>query len=379
MSKTVPLTSISDIPSVLTCFKEIVPIANPSGSEASIRSFIQHELTKLGLDDQQVDTAGNLFVRVPGDTSKPTLMLSAHMDSVPPCEGIVPVDDTQQGRPVIRSDGRTILGADDKSGIATIITVLRRLKKQDFTNNNPLELFLSTEEEVGLLGAKEFDVSQCKAIGCYVLDGEGRVGLVFNAGPYQDRLTIHCTGRAAHAGIAPESGVNAIAMLGDMISQLPTGRLADDLTTNMGLIDGGVALNVVAPVSTLFSDARSHDEAKLAELKQTYERVCKDVETSYKGSKAHIEHVRKYQGFCVPAEHPLVVAACDGAKQLGLVPDVLPMNIGSDAHVLNLHDLPTVVLGMGFHYSHSLGEFIYCEELELVVEWVMGLVSGSES
>ena len=141
---------------------------------------------------------------------------------------------------------------------------------------------------------------------------------------------------------------------------------------------GGVAMNVVAPVSTLFSDARSHDEAKLAELRQMYERVCQDVEASYTGSKVYVEHVRKYQGFCVPPEHPLVAAACEGAKQLGLVPDVLPMNIGSDAHILNLHNLPTVVLGMGFHYSHSLGEFIYCEELELVVEWVMGLVSGAD-
>lgn len=360
---------------VVACFEEIVPINNPSGGEAEIRQVISQKLTALGIADQTTDAAGNLFVRVPGDSTKETIMLSAHMDSVPPCHGIVPVRDDRNGRPIIRSEGKTILGADDKSGIAVILEIVRALAKQNFQSNHPLELFFSIEEEVGLNGAKGFDMTLTQAAYCYVLDGEGRVGLIFNEGPSQEGIEVTCTGRATHAGIAPDAGISAIQMGAVLCAELPTGRLADDLTSNIGVIKGGNAMNIVAPELVMRSDARSHDNQKLDNLLDTYKNACATVEQKFPGSKVKMVSTRRYEHFCVDPAHLCIRRAEETCQKLGIAPAVASMNIGSDAHILNAKGLPTVVLGMGFHYSHSLGEFIFCEELEQVYQVVLALVA----
>lgn len=360
---------------VVERFEAIVPIDNPSGREATIRAFIAAELQALGLKDQAVDAAGNLFVRVPGDAARETIMLSAHMDSVPPCEGIVPVRDERAGRPIIRSEGRTILGADDKSGIAVALEIVAHLAQQGFQSNHPLELFFSTEEEVGLNGAKGFDMAQVRSRYCYVLDGEGRVGLIFNAGPSQENIQIQCAGRAAHAGISPEAGISAIQMGAALCAQLPSGRLAEDLTCNIGVIQGGSAMNIVSPELSIRGEMRSHDEAKLAGLVATYQAACHEVQERFAGGAVSLKNIRRYNHFYVQPEHEVIRRATVEAEVLGLKPQLAAMNIGSDAHILNQNGLPTVVLGMGFHYSHSLGEFIFCEELEQVYQLVKRLVS----
>lgn len=360
---------------VIERFKGLVPIDNPSGREAAIRARIQAVLSPLGVSEMTVDGAGNLLVRVPGDASRPVIMLSAHMDSVPPCEGIEPVPDVRGERPIIRSAGRTILGADDKAGIAVALEVVSRLGQQGFRDNHPLELFFSTEEEVGLYGAKGLDPTWSQAAYCYVLDGEGRVGLIFNAGPSQENVQMVCQGRAAHAGIAPESGVSAIQMGAALIQQLPTGRLAPDLTCNIGVIAGGMANNVVAPELTIRGEMRSHQEARLQALLAQYELACTAVEQAFPGGVVQWTHTRRYDHFEVPANHAVIQRAMAVGEALGVQPQLAAMNIGSDAHILNRNGLATVVLGMGFHYSHSLGEFIYCQELEQVCELVMQLVA----
>lgn len=360
---------------VVERFQGIVPIDNPSGREESIRQFIESELMVLGVREQTVDGVGNLLARVPGNPAKEIIMLSAHMDSVPPCEGIVPVLDERDGRPVIRSEGRTILGADDKSGIAVALEVVSQLAQQGFRENHPLELFFSTGEEVGLTGAKGFDMTQVRASYCYVLDGEGRVGLIFNAGPSQENVQIECTGKASHAGIAPEAGISAIQMGAALCSQLPSGRLAEDLTCNLGLIQGGNAMNIVAPALSIRGEMRSHDESKLTQLIGTYQAVCRAVDERFAGGSVALKTVRRYDHFYVDPQHLVIQRAMQHCDALGLRPQLAPMNIGSDAHVLNQNGLPTVVLGMGFHYSHSLGEFIYCEELEQVCALVQRLVA----
>lgn len=359
---------------VVERFQAIVPIDNPSGREQTIRAFIAAELTKLGVNDQTVDAAGNLFVRVPGDVSKDVIMLSAHMDSVPPCEGIVPVPDERSGRPIIRSEGRTILGADDKSGIAVALEIVAILSAQGFKTNHPLELFFSTGEEVGLTGAKGFDMTQSKAAYCYVLDGEGRVGLIFNAGPSQENIQIACTGKASHAGIAPEAGISAIRMGAALCAQLPSGRLAEDLTCNIGVIEGGNAMNIVAPNLALKGEMRSHDEAKLSGLLDQYRSICRTVEERFASGSVEMKNLRRYNHFLVDPSEVVIQRAMLAGEQLNLKPQLAAMNIGSDAHILNENGLPTVVLGMGFHYSHSLGEFIFCEELEQVCRLVETLI-----
>ncbi len=355
-------------------FKTFCVIDNPSGGEEAIRQKITECLFEMGVRDQTIDSGGNLLVRVPGNADKETIMLSAHMDSVPPCHGIIPVDDTVNGRPVIRSQGKTILGADDKSGIAMMLEVVKILAEKGFKDNHPLELFFSTREEVGLLGAKEYDPMWSKAKYCYVLDGEGSVGDIFNAGPFQDNLEILCHGRGAHAGIAPERGVSAIEVGAYVIARLPSGRIHERLTTNVGIIEGGSAMNVTAPETRIRAEARSLVEEELIKLVEQYRETCQSAEKAFLGSKIQLKVIRKYNGFSVIEDSPVIVRAEKGFVSLGITSAVLPMNIGSDAHILNQTGLPTVVLGMGFHHSHSLGEYLFVDEYEQVFQVVLKLV-----
>lgn len=362
--------------SVVERFKTVVPIDNPSKNESAIRTFIANTLNEIGLREQSIDEAGNLFVKVPGKSDTETLMLSAHMDSVPPCQGIVPVEDTRESRPIIRSEGKTILGADDKSGIAVILELMSEFSQHQFQNNHPLELFFSTEEEIGLNGAKGFDTSQCDAKKCYVLDGEGRVGMIFNAGPSQERVEVDFTGLAAHAGIAPEAGVNAIVMAADFLSHIPSGRISDKLTTNMGLIDGGKGLNVIAPNCSVAGDIRSHDESQFIHLLNTMKTEAERVNSEYPKGVVNFKNFRKYDAFYVEESNPLIKTIQTQCQTLGITPQISAMNIGSDAHILNARGIDTVVLGMGFHFSHSLGEFIFTEELEQVYQLTKELVTA---
>ncbi|MEB3286305.1 MAG: M20/M25/M40 family metallo-hydrolase [Vampirovibrionales bacterium] len=370
---------------VIRRFEAIAPIDNPSKGEAAIRSHIAQTLTGYGLEQQHIDGAGNLFVKVPGKLALSPLMLSAHMDSVPPCYGIEPVRDCDQrtGRPIIRSAGKTILGADDKSGIAVMLELARELSEEGFENNRPLEFFFSTEEEIGLNGAKGFDITQSEAACCYVLDGEGRVGMIFNAGPSQDNLQINVTGKASHAGIEPEVGLSAIQLAAEYVGRLSIspgiGRLASDLTCNLGVIEGGKANNVIAPDVLIKGEARSHSEEKLQALITSFEETAQAVVAActHPGVTPGIElkTLRRYNHFFVPEAHPAILEVWKACQIHGVSPLIAPMNIGSDAHILNQNGLPTVVLGMGFHYSHSLGEFIYCEELAQVYQIVYYLVT----
>lgn len=368
--------SLQEATSVLERFEALVPIDNPSGKETGIRHIIAETLRAWGFTHQTVDASGNLFVQVPGDSSKDTIMLSAHMDSVPPCEGIEPMRDfdAQTGRPVVRSAGKTILGADDKSGIAVILEMAHRISKSTQTDHHPLEFLFSVEEEIGLNGAKGFDRSLSKASYCYVLDGEGRVGTIFNAGPSQENMQLACHGKASHAGIAPESGISAVAMAAALVAALPVGRLAADCTTNLGVVTGGKALNITPPEVLIKGEARSHDEHKLTEVLKVYESTAAAISQKFPGSKIEFVHVRRYDHFYVDPTHVVIQRAVETAEILTLNPVLMPMNIGSDAHILNQRGLPTVVLGMGFHFSHSLGEFLFCEEYEQVAEWVWALV-----
>ncbi len=355
-------------------FKALLPIDNPSGKEDRIREHIMSQLSAMGFNDAEVDAAGNLLVRIPGDERKETFLFSAHMDSVPPCLGIEAVEETYENRRIIRTTGRTILGADDKSGIATMISLAERLKQEGDGSNHPMEFLFSTQEEVGLLGLKAFDLTRCRSTMGFVLDGEGSVGDVFFAGPTQMNLLFEFEGLRSHAGIAPDAGTSAIEMATTLCARLPIGRISPELTLNIGTIEGGDAFNIVAPSAVMRGEARSHNPALLASLMQQVEAEIQGVETRYPKGKVSFTPTQKYQGYAVPDSHPVTQLACLAAEQIGLTPVVKRMNIGSDAHVLNHGGIPCVVLGMGFHYSHSLGEYIFVDELEQVSDWVWQII-----
>jgi tripeptide aminopeptidase len=361
---------------VLDLFERLLPIANPSGGESAMRGFIQQELTRLGLNDQRVDEPGNLFVHVPGRSDRPGLLLSAHMDSVPPCEGIEAVRDVdpQTGREILRSVGKTILGADDRAGIAVILALMERFAAEGFTNNCPLELLFSTQEERGLIGLQQFQHGRIRSVAGLALDGEGNVGDIFHAGPGQLHYSITVCGQAGHSGIMPDYGVNAIQVAAALCAQLPTGRLSPGMTANIALIEGGSAINVIPDRVVLRGEARSLDPQNLPGFCQQIEALCRTAEERSPGSRVIFEFQHRYSSFSVHTDSPIVrhtIAACNA---LQIPANVKAMGIGSDAHVLNQRGLPSLVLGMGFFRSHSLGEYLFTDQLIRAVDWVDWLV-----
>lgn len=359
---------------VVERFKTLVPIDNPSGHEEKIREYIESQLVHMGHSDCQMDEAGNLLCRIAGDPSKETYCLSAHMDSVPPCEGIEAVEEQREGRPVIRSAGKTILGADDKSGIAVMLTIAYRLAEEGNETGHPVELLFSTREEIGLLGLKEFDMSRLKSTAGFVLDGEGQLGDIFTAGPAQKNMIFDLTGLAAHAGMRPEKGLSAIVMAAHLCVSIPSGRLSPLTTMNIGTITGGNAFNIVAPHAQVRAECRSHDREELQNLLDNLDETLQEVREHFPKGQIEMTRIDKYDGFVVQETHPAVLACKKACEALDITPRVTRMNIGSDAHRLNHGNIPSVVLGMGFHYSHSLGEFIYTDELEKVCDLVWVLI-----
>ena len=251
-------------------FQSLVSIDSVSREEGRLARELAKSLAKLGAETR-FDTAGekvggdtgNLIARLKGNALSSPLLLSAHMDTVEPGKGVTAI--LQDG--VFTSDGTTILGADDKSALAIILETLQVLK-EDRIVHGPLEIVLTICEEVGLLGAKHLDYDLLTATYGYVLDATDTDGIVTRA-PAANRLELVVHGKASHAGSAPENGINAIWLAGQAIGGLSLGRVDRETTCNIGVIEGGIATNIVPDKVIVKGEVRSHDPKKLQAVTDT--------------------------------------------------------------------------------------------------------------
>jgi len=344
---------------LVNTFLELVRIDSPSGQEEAIARDLMARLKALGLAVTQ-DATGNLIARLEGRGKRkddPPLLLSAHMDTVGTDTGIQPV--VEDG--IIHSDGTTILGADDKSGVAVILEVLGALAEEG-TAHSPLEVAITVSEEVGLLGAKALDMGQLCAREGIVFDTGGPIGTVVVSTPYQDKLFATVHGRAAHAGAEPERGINAILVAAEAIAAMPLGRIDEETTANVGVIRGGVATNIVPDRVELHCEARSRDEAKLVAQTQA---MCAALEASAARHEARVDlrQQRSYNGFKLSAETPIVKRAVAAIEALDLTPLLVPSGGGSDANVFAAGGVTTINLSTGMAEVHTANEQIAVEDL----------------
>src|SRR5215210_3425059 len=256
---------------VVDLFTELAALRSPPGEERPVADAVTRYLCDLGLTVDEDDAGatvgsdmGNLYCRVePSGNGGTPIFLCAHLDTVPPEGPLEPV--VEDG--VVRNAGGTILGADNKSAVAAMLEGTRRV----LAENRPhagIELLFTPKEEVGLLGAAAFDHQRLRARVGYVYDQAAPIGDVILGAPFSQALEVRFHGRAAHSGMYPEEGRSAIAAAARAISDLRLGRVDDETTANVGVIEGGTAANIVPESCMFVAEARSHDERKLAELVQ---------------------------------------------------------------------------------------------------------------
>jgi tripeptide aminopeptidase len=350
---------------LLNTFLSLVRIDSPSGEEAALRADLERRLQALGVETH-VDESGNLLGRLPG-RGEP-LLLSAHMDTVPG-RGIQPtiVDG------VVHSDGSTILGADDKSGIAVILEVLALLHGDGLSGRRPaIEIALSVGEEMGLLGAKGLDVGWFRATQALVLDAGGAINVIVHAAPASDKFGAVVHGRAAHAGSNPETGINAIAIAAQGIAAMPLGRIDHETTANVGLIQGGSAVNVVPDRVSLHGEARSHDVAKLDAQIDAMRTALETAVAAHEGARLELEIERAYPSFRLDAEAPLLRRVASTLEAMGEGAPILQAGGGgSDANILNARGIAAVPISTGMEDVHTTDESVAVADMVRCAEFVL--------
>lgn len=326
----------------------LLKISSPSGKEQEVAKVITHMVEDWGYTVTQ-DQMGNLFI---SSNKDPKLFLNAHMDTVTPCENVTPVIDGD----IIRSDGRTILGADDKVGIAVILELLENYKEDPL----PIQVIFTVQEEIGLVGAKGIKKEMIKAPCGFTLDAGGPLGNVVIGAPSQYTWTYWIYGVAAHAGGSPEKGVNAILLASKLIESLPIGRINEMTTGNVGVISGGRATNIVPDEVEIRGEYRSRDEGYLYALLNNLEKASSIVEEG--GGKTKLEYRKEYTRFDLK-DSEFLKKTIEAMKESGYTPNVVYGGGGSDANIFNELGITTLLLGISGGEAHSTREYAKISEI----------------
>ncbi|MGH2609697.1 MAG: M20/M25/M40 family metallo-hydrolase, partial [Tepidiformaceae bacterium] len=282
----------------------------------------------------------------------------AHMDTVEPGRAIKP---TWDGDDIIRSDGTTILGADNKAGCAIILEVIQSLL-EDGGRRRVIEVAISRGEEIGLVGAQNMDYSRLGAKVALVIDSGGPPNSIQGQAPYHYTYDIEVHGRSAHAGLEPEKGVPAITIAAEIVTGLPQGRLDSETTGNVGRIQGGLVRNAVPDYTLIQGEMRSMVEEKVETLVSKVERRVEDAKAEH--PDARIESTfGGYAGYTLEPEDPAVRLLFPILESMGFTPDPHPVGGGTDGNIFRQHGIASVVIGRGGYDQHTKGEYLVIPEM----------------
>jgi tripeptide aminopeptidase len=374
---------------------ELLSISSPTGEEASVRDYLVMELTRIGVPRSaiRIDDAparislpcqtGNLIVRLAGDGPGPPRLLSAHMDTVPLAKN---------AEPVIRGDrivamGKTALGGDDRAGVAAVMAALHELLRRGL-RHPPLTVLFTVREESGLRGARAVRREDL---------GDPTAGFNFDGGDPSEvtigatgsmKLQIEVRGVAAHAGVHPERGVSAVAVFAEAAASLERDGWMGKIvrpegkgTSNIGVVQGGEATNIVTPRLAVQAEARSHDPAFLRRIVEEYRAAFNRSAESHRSSAGQCGVVQfqaeeSYTSFLLPEDAPVVQTALAAARRIGLTPRTRISDGGLDANWLREKSIPTVSLGCGQHEIHTTDEYLVIEEFLVSARLALELVRG---
>ena len=361
---------------LIQLFLDLCNINSPSRQEQEVVEWMKGFLTKNDLhwtEDNAGEVIGgnanNLIVHVPGNLSgAPSIFLSAHFDTVEPTPDLL----IEEVDGVFRSASDTILGADDKGGMAPAIEAVLALKTSGETHGD-IYLLLSVAEEIGLLGAAALQIEDLNLDYGFVLDTGPPVGTYVTRTATHDKMDITITGKPAHAGKDPEKGINAIQVAADAIAQMTLGRIDAETTANIGIITGGTGTNVVCPEVTIKAEARSTNvetlDAQVAHMKQ-----CFTDAASKWGAEVRFDYKRHYNAYTIDQTSEVVRVGQEASRNLGLDNMLRTTLGGSDANIYNAKGVPTIVMATGMDKIHTHDEFISRADLIKTAELALEVI-----
>lgn len=360
-------------------FLELVQIDSETKHEEIIAPILAKKLEDMGFEVYQDDAhtrnghgAGNIIATLKGTLDVEPIYFTVHMDTVVPGVGIKP-EIREDG--YIYSDGTTILGADDKAGMAALFEMARRIKEQNLEHGT-IQFIITAGEESGLAGAKELDPALIQAKLGFAVDSDGKVGGIVTAAPFQAKLETKIFGKTAHAGVAPEKGISAITLAAKAVAKMNLGRIDEETTANIGRFEGGKATNIVCDEVYILAEARSINKEKLdaqvRHMKDTFETVAQSL-----GGRAEVDVKLMYPGFSVTESDRVVQIAMQAVKNVGREAMLGTSGGGSDANVIAGFGIPTVNLSVGYEEIHTTNERMPIEELEKLADLLVEVVKCS--
>ncbi len=367
-------------PRLLDTFLTLLRFNTPSRHEKLASEYCADTLRKIGFSVEWDDAGekvggnvGNLFAFKPGTVAgAPAIFFSSHLDTVEATPGLeISIEDG-----IVRSTSDTILGADDKSGVAPILEAMTLLQESGEAHGD-IQIILTICEEIGLVGAKHVDPSRIRARYGFVLDSGPPIGGVTVTAPSQNSLRIRIKGTPSHAGSSPEEGVSAIHAAANAIHALTQGRIDSETTANIGTIQGGTARNIVPAEAFIVGEARSRNNEKLAaqtaHMVETFER-----EAAAMGAKAVVEVIEEYRTYRLAETDAPIQIAKRAAEVCGFPFALKESGGGSDANIFNGFGVPTTVLACGMQAIHTHDEFCHVSDLVKDAAWVVEIVRSAQ-
>jgi len=359
-------------------FMELVQVDSETKHEETISGVLKEKFGGLGLevfeDDAKEKTghgAGNLIItwKAEGVEQAPKVLFTCHMDTVTPGRGIKPMLGEDGW---IRSDGTTILGADDKAGIAALLEAIRVIQENKIPHGQ-IQFVITVGEESGLVGARALDPKYLEAEMGFALDSNGELGSIVVAAPTQAKIKMIIKGKSAHAGVNPEDGISAIQVASKAISKMKLGRIDKETTANIGKFQGGGATNIVCDYVEIDAEARSIVQEKVD--KQVGE-MREALETTVREYNANCEFISEivYPAYSFNEHDALVQLAQRAIRGLGMQADTFTSGGGSDANIFNGLGIPTVNLAIGYRDIHTTKERIKAEDLVKSAQIVVAIV-----
>jgi tripeptide aminopeptidase len=363
---------------------ELVQIDSVSREEREVAERVKQICEELGAE-VEIDGAGeavggntgNVIARFPGTIpGAEAIMMSAHMDTVVPGRGVKPIVEGD----IIRTDGSTVLGGDDKSGVAVILETIRCLQEQRIPHA-PIDAVFSICEEVGLLGAKHVDTSRLRARYGLVFDSDDP-GFLFTKGPSANHFEFKVYGLESHAGVAPEQGISAIKIAAEAIASMKLGRIDEETTANIGFIRGGEATNIITNFVLLKGEARSLDEAKLEEqtrhMLKCFEDAAAKYEVTVEGvttrGRVESEVTREYSAMDVADDSRVVRLVKQAAQAMGLQVETMASGGGCDANIFNRKGIECANLGTGMRAIHTVKEWLNVKDMYAAAEMTLEIM-----